>query len=75
MDNKLLVALSKLGQQQATFTEATNNVIDQLPDYVSTHPSSGITYRVSDIVLSAHSAASCLNGKACSRTDAHIMPS
>ena len=32
VDNKLLVALSELGQQQASATEAIRNVITQLLD-------------------------------------------
>ena len=44
VDNKLLVALSELGQQQASATEATNDAIDQLLDFVSTYPADGITY-------------------------------
>ena len=36
VDNKLLVALSELGQQQASATEATNDAITQLLDYVAT---------------------------------------
>ena len=74
IDNKLLVALSKLGQQQASATEATNDEITQLLDYVATYPSDGITYRSSGMVLSAHSYAAYLNvTKARSRAGAHIM--
>jgi hypothetical protein len=74
VDNKLLVALSELGQQQASATEATNDAIDQLLDFVATYPADGITYRASDMVLSAHSDAAYLNvSKARSRAGAHIM--
>jgi hypothetical protein len=74
VDNKLLVALSELGQQQAAATEATNDAINQLLDYVATYPADGITYRASDMVLSAHSDAAYLNvTKARSRAGAHIM--
>ena len=44
LDNKLLVALSDLGQKQASTTQTTNNAIMQRLDYVATHPSDGITY-------------------------------
>ena len=44
VDNKLLVALIELGQQQATATEATNGAINQLLDYVTTYPADGITF-------------------------------
>ena len=74
MDNKLLIALSKLVQQQATATEATNNVITQLLNFVATYPADGITYRASNMVLSAHSNAAYLNGsKVRSRVGAHTM--
>ena len=43
VDNKLIVALSKLGQQQASATEATNDAITQLLDYVATYPRNCIT--------------------------------
>ena len=61
VDNKLLVALSALGQQQALSTKATNNSITQLMDYVGTYPSDGITFRVSNMVLFAHSNAAYIN--------------
>ena len=63
-----------MGQQQATATEATNDAINQLQDYVATYPADGITFRASDIVLSAHSDEAYLNvSKARSHTGAHIM--
>ena len=73
-NNKLFVALSELGQQQASATEATNDVITQLLEYVATYPSDGISYRSSVMVISAHSYAAYLNvTKARSRAGAHIM--
>ena len=57
-------------------TEATNDAIHQLLDYVATYPADGITFRASDIVLPAHSDAAYLNvSKARSRSGAHIMQS
>ena len=74
VDNNLLVALSELGKQQASATEATNDAITQLLDYVATYPSDGISYRSSGMVLVAHSDAAYLNvTKARSRAGAHIM--
>ena len=74
VDNNLLVSLSKLGQQQAATTQATNDSIVQLLDYVTTYPSDGITYRSREMILSAYSDAAYLNvTKACSRAGAHIM--
>ena len=74
VDNKILVVLSDLVQQQATATEATNNAINQLLEYVATYPADGITFRASNMVLSAHSDSAYLNvSKARSRAGAHIM--
>ena len=68
------MALIKLGQQQASATEATNNAITQLLDYVATYPSDGISYRSSGMVLSAHSDAAYPNvTKARSQAGAHII--
>ena len=38
VNNKLLVALSVIGSQQASATEATNRAIHQLLDYCATYP-------------------------------------
>ena len=74
VDNKLLVALSELSQQQASATEATNDAITQLINYIATYPSNGISYRASGMILAAHSDAEYLNvTKARSRAGAHIM--
>ena len=74
VNNKLLVSLSKIGKQQAAATQATNDAIMKLLDYVATHPSDGITFRASDMVLAAHSDAEYFNvTKACSRAGTHIM--
>ena len=43
-DNKLLVALSTIGGQQAADTEKTNEAINQLLDYCATYPKYGILY-------------------------------
>ena len=74
VDNKLLVGLSELGQQQASATEATKDAITQLLDYVATYTSDGITYRASGMVLASHSDAAYRNvTKALSRAGAHVM--
>ena len=74
MENKRIVALGKLSQQQDAATKATNDTIDQLLDFVATYPSDSITYCVSDMVLSAQFNAAYLNAsKACSRVYTHIM--
>eukprot|EP00804_Cyclotella_cryptica_P009972 CCRYP_015404-RA/>CCRYP_015404-RA protein AED:0.29 eAED:0.29 QI:0/0/0/1/1/1/2/0/498 len=74
VDNKLLHALSDIGTEQASATSRTNNKINQLLDYCTTYPNDGITYRSSDMILSAHSYAAYLNAsKSRSRTGAYIM--
>ena len=74
VDNKLLVALSAIGSQQAQATENTKLNVHQLLDYVATYPSDGTTYRASHMILAAHSDASFLNeSKSRSRAGAHIF--
>ena len=74
VDNKLLLSLSEVYQQQASATKATRDAIYQLLDYVATYPSDGITFRASNMVLSAHTDAENLNvSKARSQAGAHIM--
>ena len=74
VDNKLLVALSAIGSQQAAATENTMVAVDQLLDYVATYPDDGTTFRASHMILAAHSDASFLNeSKSRSRAGAHIF--
>ena len=61
VNNKLLVALSAIGSQQALAIEYTNNAIHQLLDYCATYPDDGILYRSSNMILSAHSDAGSAN--------------
>ena len=61
INNKLLVALSAIGAQQASATEATDDSIKQLLYYVATYSNDVIVYRASDMVLSAHSEAGFQN--------------
>ena len=55
VDNKILVALSAIGDQQVAFPESTTDSTKQLLDYVSTYPNGGIVYRASEMVLDTHS--------------------
>lgn len=74
VDNKLLVALSDIKQEQSKATELTQSDVKQLLDYVATYPNDGIVYQASDMVLAAHSNALYLNASnARSRRGAHIM--
>ena len=74
VDNKILVALSAIGAQQAAATENTNKAIEMLLDYLATYPNDGITYRSSDMVLCGHSDAGFNNeSRSRSRAGAHIF--
>ena len=74
VNNKLLVALSVIGSQQASATEDTNKAIHQLLDYCATYPDDGIIYRSSDMILAEHSDAGFNNEtRARSRAGAHIF--
>jgi len=74
VDNKLFVALSAIGSQQADATEAKSTAIDQLHDYVATYPNDGIKYHASDMLLSGHADAGLLNkSKAQSHASTHIF--
>ena len=57
MNNKVMVALSTIGLQQASATEDTNKAIHQLLDYCATYPDDGIIYRSSNMILAGHSDA------------------
>ena len=73
-NNKLLVALSAIGAQQAAATEDSAAAIEKLLDYVATYPNDGIIFRKSDIILVAHADAGFLNeSRARIRAGAHIF--
>ena len=44
VNNKLLVALSAIGSQQALATGDTNKAIHQILDYCATYPDNGVLY-------------------------------
>ena len=74
VDNKLLFALSELGQQQTSATEAANDAINQLLDYLATYLAAGITFSTRVMVLAGHSDTAYLNvSKNRSQAGAHIM--
>ena len=74
VDNKILVAINSIGTQQALATEATNDAVHQLLDYLATYPDDGILYQASDMILAAHSDAGFHNdSKGRSRAGAHIF--
>ena len=74
VENKLLVGLRELSQQQSFPTEATDTDMLQLINYITTYPYDRITYRASSMVLSGHAdVAYLIVSKAHSRAGAHIM--
>ena len=73
VDNKLLVALSAIGSQQASATENTAAAVHQLIDYVATYPADGLISRSSGMALASHADAGFDNkSRARSRAGAHI---
>jgi hypothetical protein len=73
VDNKLLVALSAITARQAKATNATEQVVDILLNYIATYPNDGIVYRASNMILCAHADAGFLNKtNSPSRAGAHI---
>ena len=74
VNNKLLIALSAIGSQQASATEETNKSIKQLLDYCATYPDDVIIYPSSDTILAGHSDAGFNNEtKSRSRAGDHIF--
>ena len=61
VSKKLLVALSEIGAQQAEATKETSDAIEQLLDYVATHPDDGILFRKSDMKLVAYTDTGFIN--------------
>ena len=74
VNNKLIVALSAIGAQQAAATKETADAIEQLLVYVATYPDDGILFRKSDMILAVHADSGFPNeSKACSQAGAHIF--
>ena len=57
VNNKLMVAMSAIGSQQAAATEDTAAAVEQILDYVATYPNDGILFKKSDMILAAHADA------------------
>ena len=74
VNNKLLVALSAIGSQQASATEDITKAIQQLLDYCVTYPDDGILYRSRNMILAGHSDVGFNNEtRARIRAGAHIF--
>ena len=58
------LALNDIATQQAKPTDSTMKRVQQLLDYMATHPKASIRFRTSDMILNIHSNASyCLTGR------------
>ena len=74
VDLTILVALSTIAAQQNSPTEKTDKEVEQLMDYLATHPDATIRYHASDMILQIHSDASYLTEpKARSRIGGHFF--
>ena len=61
VDCTTLASLGSIATQQSAPTENTMKKINQLLDYVATHPAAAVTFRASHTVLVAHSNTSYLS--------------
>ena len=69
-----MVTLNAIVSQQAASEMDTEADVDQLLDYVATHPPDDITYRASVMIFAAHSDSSYLKERLLlSRAGYHIF--
>ena len=61
VNNKLLTTLRSIGSEQAKSIQATNKAANHLLDYLDAYPNGVITYRYSNMVLSARPNTAYLN--------------
>jgi hypothetical protein len=61
VDMTVLPALSAVASNQASATETTEAHVQQLLDYLATHPNATVRYHKSDMILNIHSDASYLS--------------
>eukprot|EP00804_Cyclotella_cryptica_P023061 CCRYP_000315-RA/>CCRYP_000315-RA protein AED:0.18 eAED:0.15 QI:0/0/0/1/1/1/2/0/662 len=74
VDCTMLTALGSLATQQANPTTTTLDWVYQFLDYALSHPNAAVTYRASEMILAAHSDASCLSEtNARSRAGGHFF--
>jgi hypothetical protein len=74
VDPTILMALSEIASQQAAPTENMMEQVNQLLDYMWTHPDAIIWYHASDMILNVHSDAVYLSApKACSRAGGYFF--
>ncbi len=74
VDLTVLPALSAIASDQASATETTEAHVQQLLDYLATHPHATVRYHKSDMILNIHSDASYLSEtRARSRVAGHFF--
>ena len=61
VDLTSLPGLSGIASEQSTATESTEQRVEQLLDYLATHPDAVVHYYASDMILNIHSDASYLS--------------
>jgi hypothetical protein len=61
VDPTILMPLNDIATEQTKATEKTQAAMNQLLDYVATHPDAAIRYHASDMILHIHSDASYLS--------------
>ena len=61
MDNAIIKALNSLASQESTATENAEKNINQFLEYLATNPDPKIRHFASDMLLTAHSDAACVN--------------
>ena len=79
VDMTALMALSTIASEQAKATGHNIETIEQLLDYMASHPDATMRFRASDMILNIHLDASCLsvsNGRsrACGPFFLGLMP-
>jgi uncharacterized coiled-coil protein SlyX len=61
VDPTVLMSLNDIATEQTKTTEKTQAVMNQLLDYLATHPDAAIRYHASDMILHIHSDTSYLS--------------
>ena len=74
VNNKILVDLRAIGDQQSAATEETADAIEELLYYVATYPDDGRLFQKSNMILAVHADSGFLNdSKSRSFAEAHIF--
>jgi hypothetical protein len=74
VDLSVLMALSSIASDQAKATGKTEDQVDQLLDYLASHPDATVRFHASDMILNIHSDASYLSEtRARSRACGHFF--